>query len=69
MTKEEYKSTMGIALEMKVSGKSKVDEARSSTGRKIWKQKVENINMEIINDDSFDKLNKYYSMYNDIDRS
>ena len=36
--------------------------------RKTWKSKVENLNMQIINDNNFVQLNKYYSMYNNMDR-
>ena len=37
-------------------------------GRKAWKPKVENLNVQIINDNNFFQLNKYYIMYNNIDR-
>ena len=37
-------------------------------GRKAWRPKVENLNMQIINDKNFVQLNKYYSMYNNMDR-
>ena len=37
-------------------------------GRKAWKTKVENLNVQIINDNSFVQLNKYYSMYNNKDK-
>ena len=36
--------------------------------RKAWKLKVENLNVQIINDNNFVQLNKYYSMYNNMDR-
>ena len=37
-------------------------------GRKAWKSNVENLNMQFINDNNFVQLNKYYSMYNNMDR-
>ena len=36
--------------------------------RKAWKPKVENLNVQIINETNFVQLNKYYSMYNNMDR-
>ena len=43
-------------------------EARTTISKKAGKPKVENMNMQIINDDKFVQLNKFYSMYNNIDR-
>ena len=43
-------------------------EAKNSTRRKAWKTKVENINMQIINDNNFLQLDKYYDFYNNMDR-
>ena len=34
----------------------------------MWKPKVENLNVQIINHNNFVQLNKYYSMYNNMDR-
>ena len=39
-----------------------------AAGRKAWKLKVENLNVQVINDNNFAQLNKYYSMYNAMDR-
>ena len=39
-----------------------------AVGRKALKPKVENLNVQIINDNNFVQLNKYYSMYNNMDR-
>ena len=41
---------------------------KTSTGRKAWKPKVENLKMQIINDKNFVQLNKYYDLYNNMDR-
>ena len=43
-------------------------EEKTSAGRKAWKPKVENLNIQIINDNSFVQLNKYYDLYNNMDR-
>ena len=43
-------------------------EVKTSVGRKAWKPKVENLNMQIINDNNFVQLNKYYDLYNNMDR-
>ena len=43
-------------------------EVKTPIGRKAWKPKVENLNVQIINDNNFVQLNKYYSMYNNMDR-
>ena len=40
----------------------------TTVGRKAWKPKVENLNVKITNDNNFVQLNKYYSMYNNMDR-
>ena len=39
-------------------------EAKTSVGCKAWKPKVENLNMQIINDNNFVQLNKYSDLYN-----
>ena len=36
--------------------------------RRKWKPKVENLNMQIINDNNFLQLNKYYDLYNNMNR-
>lgn len=41
---------------------------KTSAGRKTWKPKVENLNMKIINENNFVHLNKYYDLYNNMDR-
>ena len=46
----------------------RAQDAMTTGGRKAWKPKVENLNMKIINDNNFVQLNKYYSMYNNMDR-
>lgn len=43
-------------------------EAKTLARQKSWKPKVENLNMQIINDNSFLQLNKYYDLYNNLDR-
>ena len=45
-----------------------VGEGRTSNGKKVLKSKVENVNMQIINNDNFVNLNKHYSLYNNMDR-
>ena len=45
-----------------------LQDAMTATGRKAWKPKVENLNIQIINDNNFMQSNKYYSMYNNMDR-
>ena len=43
-------------------------EANTLVGRKAWKPKVENLNMQIVNHNNFVRLNKYYDFYNNMDR-
>ena len=45
-----------------------MQEEKTTTCRKAWKPKVENLDVKIINDNNFFQLNKYYSMYNNMDR-
>ena len=45
-----------------------VQEAKNLARRREWKPKVENLNMQIINDNNFVQLNKNYDLYNSIDR-
>ena len=44
-----------------------VQEVKNSTGRRAWRPKVDNLNMQIINDNNFVQLNKYYDLYNRMD--
>lgn len=43
-------------------------EAGKTTRNKPWKPKVENLNMQIINENNFIQLNKFYSMYSNMDK-
>ena len=43
-------------------------EVKTLGGRRAWKSKVENLNMQIINDNNFVQLNKYYDLYSNMDR-
>ena len=45
-----------------------VQDAMIAARRKAWKPKVENINVKIINDKNIMQLNKYYNIYNNMDK-